>query len=539
MRPGSRTPLPLACLALLAWHGASAQPVPEETPAAPAPAGESPQAAPATPEAALEATYETFRAAFAAGRYADAVVTGQEVVRLAQQVSGPLDDDVATALNNLGVAQLRAGDLAGAEESFGESLELLETTQGIGSRRMIAPLAGLGATYMARDEPGRSAEAYERAIAVSRRALGLFNLEQLDLMDALISAYSAVGFTEGLDRERRYAVQVVEQRYGLRDPRTLPRLLQLAEWYEASGRYLPSRTVYRRVLEVATREGGPRNPQTVSALLAIARTHRLQFVEDPESLVDAAESGAMAMVDPVTGRPVTRSQAIPGPTPAPARPKLDPEGRKALQEALGILDSAVDPPADLLARALVEYGDWLMTAGTPAQAMEHYRRAWPLLESLAAEGAANPLATPRRLAYRPPVGQRRSRALAGDDVAERVGEFLLAVDANGRVTAVEPVGGTLSDLQSGYVQRALRRALFSPAFADGEPTATTGYRVVESWLDRSADAPPAAEPGGDSSAGDDSSAGPPEPEFDDGPDPAAGAAPPPAAPADDPPPPGP
>jgi len=474
-------------------------------------APEQPEATPASIEEARDAVYAEFRRQFEAGQFAVAVPLAREVLRLTLLADDP-HDELSTALNNLGVAQLRAGDLAGAEKSFGEALELLETTQGIGSRRLIAPLAGLGATYAAAGQPGRAAEAYERAIAVSRRAAGLFNLEQLEFSDELVKAYAAAGYTEGIDRERRYALQVVEQRYGFGDPRTLPRMTQLAEWYEASGRYAPARTLYKRVVAAASTEGGGRNTATINALIGIARCHRLQFAEDPESMVEASDPLA-TFIDPMTGRPVSR-QAAAGPLvgqPVTGRVRLDPEGRKALQQAQDILESATDPPAELLSRTLLELGDWHVTAGTPQQAIPFYERAWPLLESLTASGAANPLAAPRRLLYRSPAAHRRSRDLAGDDVVERRAEFRLDIDALGQPGAVTLVTGDMSDYQTSSILRALRRAAFSPAFVDGRPIVSSGVRFDESWFERSADAPPAAaqgDGGGDSSgAAGDSAAG--------------------------------
>jgi tetratricopeptide (TPR) repeat protein len=450
-----------------------------------------PAAERAADAAALDArrgeVYDRFKALVAEGRYAEAVPLAREVLRLTEQLD-PDHEDLPTAYNNLGVAELRAGEPRAALESFGKALDLLEGSKGIGSRRLIAPMAGLGAAYSALGEPALAAEQLERAVSVSRRAAGLFNLEQLELMDALVRAYSAIGFTEGIDRERRYALQVVEKRYGYGDPRALPRITELAEWYEATGRYAAARLLYRRALDIASRESGGRSPATINALLAIARTHRLQFAEDPESLVEAQDPALLYGESMTAARARAAAPAVAVQPQTQTRVRLDPEGRKALDQALSLLESSPDPPDALMSRTLLEHGDWFMTGGSTAEALRYYERAWPLLESLArAGGTANPLATPRRLLYRAPAGQRRSRLLSGGDIVELRGDFLVDVDANGQPAAVEAAGGNLSDMQSSQVQRALRRALFSPAFADGKPVATAGYRLSETWFEPARD----------------------------------------------------
>ena len=474
----------------------------------------------ATLDARRGEVYERFRALVAEDRYAEAVPLAREVLRLTQQID-PDHEDLPTAYNNLAVAELRAGDPRASVESFRKALDLLESSKGIGSRRLIAPMAGLGAAYNALGEPVLAAEQLERAIAVSRRAAGLFNLEQLELMDALVRAYSAVGYIEGIDRERRYALQVVEKRFGYGDPRTLPRVNELAEWYEATGRYAAARLFYRRALDIASRESGGRTPATINALLAIARTHRLQFAEDPESLVEVQDPMSRYGEPLGTSRPYTTAPPAAAIQPQLAgRPRLDPDGRKALDQALTLLESSADPPAALMSRALLEHGDWFMTAGSAVEALQYYERAWPLFASLgAAGGSANPLVTPRRLLYRAPPGQRRSRLLSGDDIIELRGDFLVDVGASGQPVNVESAGGNLSETQAELVQRALRRAVFSPAHADGKPVATTGYRLSETWFEFAKDyearsggdaLPEPSSAGGDSAAAGGSGAGAPD-----------------------------
>jgi tetratricopeptide (TPR) repeat protein len=499
MTPRLRHALLLASLATLVPAGAARAQEAREAPARPdAQAAPAPTPDPAALDARRGEVYERFRALVAEGRYAEAVPLAREVLQLTEQLD-PDHEDLPTAYNNLAVAELRAGDPRASLESFRKALDLLESSKGIGSRRLIAPLAGLGAAYNALGEPVLAAEQLERAIAVSRRAAGLFNLEQLELMDALVRAYSAIGYIEGIDRERRYALQVVEKRFGYGDPRALPRVNELAEWYEATGRYAAARLFYRRALDIASRESGGRTPATINALLAIARTHRLQFAEDPESLVEPP--------DPMSryGEPLGTSRSFSTVPPAAAiqpqlagRVRLDPDGRKALDQALALLESSADPPPALMSRALLEHGDWFMTAGSTSEALEYYERAWPLLDSLAAaDGTANPLATPRRLLYRAPPGQRRSRLLTGTEIIELRGDFLVDVGASGQAVNVEAAGGNLSETQSALVERALRRAVFSPAHADGKPVPATGYRLSETWFEFESDYE--ARSGGDAS----------------------------------------
>jgi hypothetical protein len=163
--------------------------------------------------------------------------------------------------------------------------------------------------------------------------------------------------------------------------------------------------------------------------------------------------------------------------------KLDPEGEAAALKALGILDSTPNAPGDLLARTLIELGDWYLTARDPDRAIPQYERAWSLVGKILAPGEANPLLTPRPLLYRLPVAAVRNRGQPDTPTVARKLEFNLDVAATGEVTGVTPVSSQVSDGQTQQLRRALEKAWFSPRFEDGKPVATTGFLFTEYWFE--------------------------------------------------------
>ncbi len=428
------------------------------------------------------AAYEQFRALFDAGKYEEALPLAKSLVRLTE-AADPQHEELPTAYNNLGVVQFRVGDLDSAESSFDTALDLLEKTEAISSRRLISPLAGLGAVYAASGQPAPAADVLHRAIAISRRADGLFNVDQLELIEALVSAYETLGNLEGIERERRYELQIVQQAYGHDDPRTLPAVTRFAEWLEKTDRWPAARVYWAKAVEIGTREGGGRNAATINGLLGIARSHRLQYVRDPESL-----SQPSGNIDPLTGRPdpLSISQERVG------LARLDPEGEKAALQALEILESTTSPPPVLLTSTLIELGDWYMTEHKPDKAIPYYKRAWPLLGDGVAGGPPNPLLQPRPLEYRTPAAAVRNLTRArGPTVARPIG-FSMTVTATGETEDVTVVDDA-PEGQVAQIRRALERARFSPRFEEGLPVVTTGYRFVEHWIEVQSEDEPDAE----------------------------------------------
>lgn len=426
------------------------------------------------------AVHEEFQRLFAEQRYAEALPLAQRVLQMTESVAA-LDAELPTAYNNLGVAQLRVGDLDGAEASFRRALELLEGRVGIVSRRLIAPLAGLGAVHTARGHSALAADALQRALAISRRASGLFNVEQLELLESLVEAYQKAGNQAGVERERRYALQVVQQEYGAEDPRTVPALVGLAESYESSRNYVAARVHWQQVVDVASRESEGRNAATILGLVGIARNHRLQFVLGPESLEED-----VAALDPVTGRP----NPFLMPSGHTGVVKLNREGEAAALRALAILDETPDPPKKLLVVALMEAGDWYVTVDRMSLAIPYYRRAWPLFAETLGAGEPNPLASPRPLRYRPPPAAIRSRDRTDVEVVATNFEFSMHVSASGQTSRIKSVSSGVDDYRAGQLRRSLLRAVFSPRFEDGEPVPTEDYRFTETWYDLAAPASP-------------------------------------------------
>jgi len=420
-----------------------------------------------------------FQRLFAAGEYADALRRAQENVRI-EEARHAASDELSAAYHDLGKAQLHAGSADAAVASLLRALQLLELTQSVASPRLMEPLTDLGEAYAALGMHDAAIEATQQAVAIGRRTQGLFNTEQMELLDRLAASFDALGNFDGVDSARRYAVLVAEKQFGPEHPDSLPAIGKLASWFELSGRYTMARDLYERTARIASREDGGRNVATVTALLGVARTHRLQYVETPELVEDSVWGDPPGeKFDPVTGQ----REAVAGAVERPgldAAARLNRRGEDALLRSLEILNSISDPPRDMLARTLLEFGDWYQTDRNLARAISYYRRAWPLLEETSTAESPNPLLAPRPMFYRLPPKLRRNHAIRQENVVKQQQvEFVMTVSDRGEVSDVVRKGGDMLEGLGWQVERALNRATFSPRFVNGEPIATPGFAFIE------------------------------------------------------------
>jgi len=217
--------------------------------------------------------YDQFRALFETARFEEALPLAQQVVELSE-TAGNRENELPIAYNNLAATQYQMSDYAGAETNYKKSLALLEENQGMSSRRMIVPLAGLGAVYAALDQHALAIKQFDRALAVSRRSDGLFNLAQIPLIDQAANSRFTLGDYGGVERDYFYSLRIAEQHYGYDDPRTIPAAMRLASFYESLKQFAAARGLYLRARDVSLKNNAGYTPMAVKSLLGIGRTHR-------------------------------------------------------------------------------------------------------------------------------------------------------------------------------------------------------------------------------------------------------------------------
>ncbi len=418
--------------------------------------------------------YDQFRTMYETARFEEALPFAQRVVELSD-TDRDREAELPVAYNNLGATQFQLNDYQAAALSYGKSLELLESTQGISSRRMIVPLTGLGTVYAALDQHALAVAQFDRALAISRRADGLFNLAQLPMIQQVADSRLALNDLGGVENDYRYAIKITQQHYGYDDERTLPALLRIASFYESVREFNGARMYYLRARDISMKEGGGFKPLAIKSLLGIARTHRMQYTMDPNTL-----EGQGPARDDVTGEMVARiyhESRVPPPT-------ADRAGLKSVQTALELLRATPDPPRQLLSETLTEMGDWYQSTSRPAEALSYYAEAASFASADIASGLANPLLAPRMIFYRPPSAASRGLNTLTGQYLVRKTDFSFAVSEKGEVHDVTVVSSDMLDGQLAQSRRALERAIYSPRFENGAPVATEGVRFTADWYEQ-------------------------------------------------------
>lgn len=391
--------------------------------------------------------YKEFLAHFNAKKYAEAQPLAEQLVSMTEAQYGAEEMPLITPLTNLATVHYKQGNYPSAIENYQRSLRILQAKSTIGDNQQIIPLHGLGVSFLASGDPESAVIALKRAADLSRNTNGLYNIAQIEFIDALIEAYAASGRYADAEKESLYAMRVEEAAYGRSSVKLLDRLDKLARWYESERRFTSERNIYERALAILARNAPENDLRRIGPLRGIARAFRLEAYYGVEGAdgggsFNAGGSGAPVFYDGSQQR----------------------RGESALTTALAIVEA--NQPADPLLRGavLVDLGDWYLVSNSMRRAYDTYEQAW---KALAEANHTHPIEQPRLLAYRASVSSVDRSQLDPAESVVKVVELRFTVDRDGRV---DNVTSPTTDVPENIVRNSvasMRRARYAPRIENG------------------------------------------------------------------------
>jgi tetratricopeptide (TPR) repeat protein len=492
----------IALAALACTLSAGAQPAGAPDPAPLGSAVDAPRPADASPETA----YAEFKRLFEAGEHAAAVEQARKVVELAEQAGTPGSEDLTVAVMNLGLAERTAGDYVAAEASYQRAIGLIETSGRLTSPRYARAHAGLALTYYDAQRYDLAAPAFDKAIALNRRAEGLFNEEQLPLLEKQADSLTELGRAEEALQAHRYALRLVGRRSGERSLRYARELESFGRWYTRARAYDASRATLKRSAELVAELQGPEALELTGPLTGIAENAR-RWLYDPAARAQSAEDEER--------RAMYHDPVMPGP-PSLSPSTIESEGVRALERAVAIADAHPDAPPATVAAVHMQLGDWHQARRAPERALPHYQQAWKAAAQVTVDG--RPLSealfgAPLLLNFAAPEGWNRYAQRPPEEVERRDVEVEMTVTAQGRVQGARVVADGGDPRLASRGLRAAESGHYRPRLVDGASVDTPGVRFVQPFFVLRA-TPPADAPAEPAEAAGATPAQPDEPKPD-------------------------
>lgn len=449
----------------------------------------------ATPESSVAARlYAEMLGDAAFGEVKEALQPAQQLVEITALEFGERSPQMAIPLTDLGLIQESLGDFDNAERSFTEAIVILERYRSPVDRGLVTPLMGMGRVMDKTGRPEQAVLVYERARQVLRRHDGLYDLDQIEMLEAIAASYAAVGNGIEADRQQLRAFDLRVRGRDDDSEETVAAMLDLAEWQMTVYRGLPApeQAIYGCLIETDMtfadeRPVRCRRPSSRALYNDAIKIIEEQYGKDDVRLV-APLRGLASTYYARSGRWIYRGQqgqALTG-EPSYEYQSQHARARSLLERALEIQLAQESIENQEAAELLMEMGDWYTVFSRDRErAMDYYREAWAVLSEDEGEGpAAEAFSKPKRLAYnRSPSPPRTKTATMTLELKpeEQLGFVLVeyTVTPDGQAQDVQiietsPPGWVR---QERAVLRSMRMARFRPRMEGGEPVATPGVQL--------------------------------------------------------------
>jgi len=388
---------------------------PEEEAATPVPANDP-----------LDAAYNRFLRLRDEGRTEEATAAALQLATLTQERHGLDSMEIVTPLVNLAVMQSKTGDLTAAEQNYRTAIGVVERNEGVFSPRLINPLSGLGHAYNRAGRYEQAIDSFERALRLNNIEMGFTNFRQFGIHDGLTESYVGLREFEDANFYQQTQVEIHQRKFGHEDPKVVPALYKLAEWYSRAGNLEASALTYRKADRILREHEGDSSESRAEAMLGLARLYERQ-----------------------------------GNRPAAAN---------TLRRGLAIIDSNPEPDPLIQASVHVALGDLYIRDNKREPALKEYESAWRVLSSDPehADERDHYFEAPVRIAGVPfATVSRRARGRPQEELADGYVVIRYTIDRYGRAHDIVIVESEPAGILDDSLENAYRRSAYRPRLADG------------------------------------------------------------------------
>ena len=384
-----------------------------------------------------------YREAIESMQYQEAETAAKQRIEHLLDTGASSTDAMADALIDLAFAQRQGEHYEAAIQNYIGAIGVLEEADDMLSDRLIAPLRGIGETYVASGNAELAVPVYKRALHVSHVNAGPHNLQQLDLLDAMIEAEVQAGRPDAALGIVDRISSLYARRYATDSEEMLPPLWRRAGLLKDMDRYLDERLVYADIVRIIEKHHGKYDASLIKPYTALGRT----YLQEVDQAIFRSEPTAQT-------------------------------GETYLKRAVEVARKN-DADVEVQFATLIDLADYYTILNVQDKARRHYRAAWSLVskdESRVAErdevfNTMVPLVQPK-LDAEAYFGYR-SRDDDPDPTSQTKG-FMLAqftINERGRVSDIEIIEADppeFPEMQT-RLERTLRDSVYRPRYEDGDP----------------------------------------------------------------------
>jgi len=245
----------------------------------------------------LAATSARIAALGQAGKYSEATVLAQRQLESIEKTRGPVDRDVAGALNNLALLYSDQGRDPEAEPLYKRAIAIMEKVGGPGGG--AAELNNLAALYQRQQRYTEAEPLFNRALALREKSLPDGHPDIGQALNNLATLYEKEGRHAEAEALTRRALAIYEKAAGPAHPAVATLLNNLGQIDKVQGRYAEAEPEIKRSLAIREKALGRDHPDVARSLNNLADLYERQGrYADAEPLYQRAAAIREAALGP-------------------------------------------------------------------------------------------------------------------------------------------------------------------------------------------------------------------------------------------------
>jgi CHAT domain-containing protein/Tfp pilus assembly protein PilF len=210
------------------------------------------------------------------GKYSEAIALAQQLLADMEKAHGPVDRDVAGAVNNLALLYSDVGNDAEAEPLNKRAIAIMEKVFGLDSREIAPELNNMAALYQ---RQGRYAEAeplFKRALALREKSLPSGHPDVGQSLNNLATLYEKQDRHADSEPLFKRALSIYEKAAGPEHPAVATLLNNLGQVYKSEGRYADAEPPIKRSLAIREKVLGRDHADVARSLNNLADLYERQ-----------------------------------------------------------------------------------------------------------------------------------------------------------------------------------------------------------------------------------------------------------------------
>ena len=142
-------------------------------------------------------------------RFEEALPYAETMVELTEAEFGSPSAELATALANLAYIRRSLQDFDESNETFAGAIEMFRELEGPFTPSVINPLVSMGANFHANGEYFQALNLFEEARTVNRRAYGLLNPDQIEIVYHISATLTSMRRYEEAHQQQQDALSLI------------------------------------------------------------------------------------------------------------------------------------------------------------------------------------------------------------------------------------------------------------------------------------------------------------------------------------------